>query len=306
MPRPPRIDYPGARHHVMSRGARHAPIFFDDRSCALFLSILGTLPSRFGLRIHAYALMPNHFHLLVESERGRLSHAMSYLLSQYARSVNRIHSWDGPLFRGRFHHRPVLADAHWLHLLAYIHLNPLRASLVTRLGDAIWTSHDAYAGRSVGPDWLSTDDHLDAFGGSKGYSEFVRQVRIGRIGAPVGFAAVGFAGRQTKRDTANDAKSRVARIFPVAMALAQVAQAAGVPVAELRRTKRGRKGNPARVVAAWWLVHGAGLTNVEAGKALRMHPVRVSQAASRVHNSRGMDPCVDALVSALEELPENS
>ncbi|MDD5307457.1 MAG: transposase [Deltaproteobacteria bacterium] len=305
MPRPPRIDHPGARHHVMSRGARRAPIFFDDRSCALFLSILGELPDRFGLRVHAYALMPNHFHLLVESERGRLSQAMSFLLSGYARGVNRAHSWDGPLFRGRFHHRPVLRDEHWLHLLAYIHLNPVRAGLVARVDDAIWTSHPAYAGRSPSPDWLSMAEHLAALGGVRGYRDFVRHVRIGRVEAPHGFEAVDFDVRRSRKKGVAEAKARATKAFPATKALEHVARAARVPTAELRRTRHGRAGNLPRVVAAWWLVHGAGLTNVEAGRALRMHPVSVSQAAKRVRDGRGTDARIDAMASAVEELAGN-
>ncbi|HUT78334.1 MAG TPA: transposase, partial [Polyangia bacterium] len=111
----------------MSRGARRAPIFRDDIHCGLFLDLLSGLPERFGVDVHGYALMPNHFHLMLESGRGRISNAMAWLLSRYTVQVNRLHRWDGPLLRGRFHNRMVWHEQHWLHLLAYLHLNPVRA-----------------------------------------------------------------------------------------------------------------------------------------------------------------------------------
>ena len=129
MSRPPRLDYPGARHHVMNRGARREAIFLDQQTCVRFLALLGTLPGRFGVRVHGYALMPNHFHLMLESTRGNLSRAMQYLSGEFVRRANARRSWDGPIFKGRFRNRVVETDAYWRDLLCYLHLNPIRAHL---------------------------------------------------------------------------------------------------------------------------------------------------------------------------------
>ena len=134
MPRPLRIAYPGARHHVMNRGARREPVFYDDVSRNTFITFLAELPERFGVLIHAYALMPNHYHLLVESTQGRLSDGMAFLGSRYTQWVNAVHpNWDGPLFRGRFRSKEVVNEQHWHYLPIYLHLNPLRSQLAMRL-----------------------------------------------------------------------------------------------------------------------------------------------------------------------------
>jgi hypothetical protein len=229
---------------------------------------------------------------------------MSYLLSQYARELNAQQGWDGPLFRGRFHHRLVTEDAHWLHLLAYLHLNPLRAGLVRRLQDSRWTSHGAYAGVDPRTAWLRVDGLLGAHGGERGYQEYVRGVRMGRIGTPSGFDAVDLAEGPPLPRLAGppEAPPPPRPVVSPREALRQVARVTGVPLAELSETRRGRAGNPARVLAAYWLVYGAGLTTVAAGQWLKMHPVRVSQAVGRVRARRAGDQEVAARVSALEEM----
>lgn len=87
MPRPPRIDFSGAHHHVMNRGARLQTIFFDDESCAVFLDLVGEAVERYGIKVHGYALMAVHFHLMVESVRGNLSEAMKLISARYVQEM---------------------------------------------------------------------------------------------------------------------------------------------------------------------------------------------------------------------------
>jgi REP element-mobilizing transposase RayT len=102
MARSPRFDFPGAWHHVMNRGARRTPVFRADEHCYLFYSILEETITNFEIEVHAFSLMPNHYHLLIRSRHGNLSDSMQYLSGTYTRKVNLLRRWDGPIFRGRF------------------------------------------------------------------------------------------------------------------------------------------------------------------------------------------------------------
>jgi putative transposase len=115
----------------MNGGARHEQVFWNDDSCSLFLDLLGEVVDRYGIVVHAYALMPNHFHLMVESVRANLGKAMQNLQFRYSQEVNREPGFDGSLFRGRYKNKLVMDEAHWFYLLSYLHLNPVRARLVT-------------------------------------------------------------------------------------------------------------------------------------------------------------------------------
>src|SRR3990170_5993126 len=179
MARPRREDFAGAFHHVMNRGARRQPIFKLPDDCQTFLDILEDTAIRSGLEVHAYALMPNHYHLLVRSVRGNISDAMQYLNGRYTSGMNERHRWDGPLFRGRFRSQLVGDQSYLRMVLAYIHLNPLRARLVARLSSDAWTSHRAYVGLAPRPKWLTTAFFLSDLGGEKGVESFVRSVHCG-------------------------------------------------------------------------------------------------------------------------------
>mgnify|MGYP000887075047 CR=1 FL=1 len=117
-----RLDSPGARHHVMNRGARHEPILATDDAKHMFLELLADLPQRFGIRVHGYVLMPNHYHLMLETVTGELPRAMRHLGGEFARRLNTELHWDGPVCKGRYRNRIVGTDSYWRHLLAYLHL----------------------------------------------------------------------------------------------------------------------------------------------------------------------------------------
>jgi putative transposase len=118
MVRPLRIDFPGAKHHVMNRGNRRGPVFIDDWCCVTFSDVLDSAVDRFEIVIHAFALLGNHYHLLVESVHGNLSPAMAFIGSTFSRKMNDRFHWDGSVFRGRYHNRVVSGTDHWLYLLA--------------------------------------------------------------------------------------------------------------------------------------------------------------------------------------------
>lgn len=138
--------------------------------------------------------MPNHYHLLVESTHGRLSDAMGFVGSQYTQWFNATNpGYDGPLFRGRFHSVRVCLQEHWRYLPLYIHLNPVRANLVTSLSQSRWTSHGAYAGTDPRPDWLTLNDLGGGVGHRGSYMQAIEDVTLGREGPPSDFGQVLFA-----------------------------------------------------------------------------------------------------------------
>jgi len=286
----------------MSRGARRQPVFRDPRHCELFLALLADLPPRFAVRIHGYALMPNHFHLMIESDEGRLSRAMSFLLARYTVESNRLHDWDGPVFRGRFHSRPVYADQHWMHLLAYVHLNPVRSRLEMRLGQYRWTSHRFYAGTGSPPAWLTTTELLEMLEPFGGYAVYLKGVRARREEEPEGFDAVVFAGRR-KADAATPAPKprRLPMPVPAEVVLRRVAAVAGCPVAQLKVVARGRNGNPARTAAAHALVHDSRLSHRQIAALLNMSPTDVSRALLKVRNRTPGQEQLCRIVAELKE-----
>jgi len=290
----------------MGRGARRAPIFRVDEDCGLFVSLLSELKARYDIRVHGFALMPNHYHLMLETPGGRLSRAMSWLLSSFSRDLSRRHDWDGPVFRGRFHNRVVTRDEHWMHLLAYIHLNPVRARLAMKPEQAEWTSHAFYTGIEPAPDWFDSEELLGMFGGAGGYIDYIRDVRAKRAEIPDDFDRVAFrVGRVTSDETVVAPKktSNAAKRTPVVTpkeALAEVLRVSGAKVSEVRASRVGRGGNPLRVVAAFWISRRSKATNVEAGKLIDMGPADVSKAKSRVQRLRRAGGEITRLLDALE------
>ena len=128
-------------YHVASRGNRRAPIFRDDLDYEQSLAILAATIARHGWRCHAYCLMPNHYHLLVETPNADLSRGMQRLNSAYAQWFNWRHGLSGHLFQGRFFSTPVEGAGHLLELARYAVLNPVRAGLCRHPADWRWSSY---------------------------------------------------------------------------------------------------------------------------------------------------------------------
>lgn len=162
MARPLRIEYPGALYHVTSRGNECREIFFGEKDRAAFLTTLGGVTRRFNWICHAYCLMGNHYHLLVETPDGNLSKGMRHLNGVYTQQVNRAHQRVGHLLQGRFKGILVERDAYLLELARYIVLNPVRAGLVVSPQEWRWSSYRATAGLDEKPVWLSVDWLLSA------------------------------------------------------------------------------------------------------------------------------------------------
>src|SRR3989338_9503404 len=169
MPRGPRLDAPGTLHHVMVRGIEGRPIFRDDRDRDDFVDRLAAQAQAGGLIVYAWALLPNHAHLLVRTGRVPLARVMCSLLTGYAGAFNRRHRRRGHLFQNRYKSIVVEEEPYLLELTRYIHLNPLRAKVVPDLGALErypWGGHSALLGH-VPRSWHALDDVLGQFAGTR-------------------------------------------------------------------------------------------------------------------------------------------
>ncbi|MGA9276479.1 transposase [Ilumatobacter sp.] len=174
-----RADSPGDWHHVMNRGSGRRRVFWSDDERAAFVDLLSELDDRFGVEIHAYCLMGNHYHLLVRSASGRLSEAMCWLGSRFTRLVNWQRGVDGAIFRGRFHAVAVQREPHLVWLFRYINANPIDLGWQQPLAEYPWSGLAASLGMAAGsPDWVRTDAVTSFFGRDPGRLErFVEQAR---------------------------------------------------------------------------------------------------------------------------------
>ena len=165
MARGARLDTSNAVHHVIARGIERRKIFDDADDRQDFLARLTPIAHDFGLRVYAWSVLPNHLHLLVRTGDIGLSRCMHRLLAGYAGHFNRRHQRCGYLFQNRF--KSILVDQHayLLELVRYIHLNPVRAGIVSldALDEYPWTGHAALLGRREVPRWMDTKTVLEQF-----------------------------------------------------------------------------------------------------------------------------------------------
>ncbi len=195
MARPIRVEFTDAVYHVTARGNERKAIYRDDQDRQRFLETVQEAHDRFGMVIHAYCLMANHYHLLIQTPRANLSAAVGWLQTTYSVRFNRRHRRSGHLYQGRFKAHLVEADEYAQQLVKYIHVNPVRPKdkrkpipmeRKSELDVYPWSSHWAYTGRlkSPAPLWLCSD-WLSYFGRTRhaAHVEYRRQIRqmFGRV-----------------------------------------------------------------------------------------------------------------------------
>lgn len=166
MARALRIEFSGAYYHVMARGNERRRIFCDEADQAEFLRLLGLAARRHGFLFHAYALMPNHYHLLLETTVGGLSRGMHAINGLYGQYFNSRYGRAGHLFQGRFKALLVDKNAYWLAVSRYIHQNPVKAGLALYPWDYPWSSCRYLLGLVSPPSWLEIRQTLEYFAGA--------------------------------------------------------------------------------------------------------------------------------------------
>jgi putative transposase len=163
-----RLQYPGAIYHIMSRGNARQKIVRDDVDCEQVLVSLKRSVDRCGWRVYAFVLMANHLHLVLKTPRPNLSAGMQSFLSSYAIGWSRRHRQGGHVFSGRYRTELVEDETYLWDLTRYVHLNPVRARLVTDPAAWAWSSYCGYADRRRRLDWVAYDEVLAAWDGTSG------------------------------------------------------------------------------------------------------------------------------------------
>ncbi|MEA2014884.1 MAG: transposase [Thermodesulfobacteriota bacterium] len=284
MARPLRIEYPGAFYHIINRGNSGESIYIDDSDRHKFLDYLEMSVERFALVIHAYCLMTNHYHLIVETPNANISSAIQWLNVSYVTYYNRKHHRQGHLFQGRFKSILINADEYLLELSRYIHRNPV-AAMITKLPDDYpWSSYRAYVqeGKTISP-WLERDRLLSYFETTtrkamNRYRRFVEEINEPFMEEPTTQAVAGsvlgnesfitwiqetfLKGRTDDREIPQVKALRPN--IPIATVIRTVAEACGCE--EITITEKGRKSNRAREYAIYLSRDLCGLTNALLGQ----------------------------------------
>jgi len=217
MARPVRVDVAGGWYHVTARGIERRAIFADGRDHEHFLELLPEMAERYGVELHAYVLMGNHYHLLIRTPQANASAAIQWLNVSYSVWFNRRRGRVGHVFQGRFSSVLIDGEGSWaMSASVYIHLNPVRTKrqglgkgvnraesrgLVSMDREAVqrrlkalrrfrWSSYGAYAGYGGIPDWLEVGDLLERGGGREAYRKYVKQ-HVTRGDAPEGYGDFG-------------------------------------------------------------------------------------------------------------------
>jgi putative transposase len=282
MARPLRVEYSGAYYHIINRGNAGENIFIDERDREKFLEYLAKGIERFTTRIHAYCLMSNHYHLLFETPQANLSVAIQWINVNYSVYFNKRHQRKGHLFQGRF--KSILLDANeYLVLLSrYIHLNPVRAKMVTHPLGYSWSSYPVFAGKRQKPDWLITEAVLSYFGKERkeaisNYKNYVEKVSIETLEDPAknmpgGFilGGVGFVNwvKGEFLSTRKDEKEipQLKKLKPkvsLATIIQSVCDEFGCSEEQIKI--RGRKNNKVRAIAIYLARDLCGISGKELG-----------------------------------------
>lgn len=175
MARPLRIEYPGALYHIMSRGNAYQDIYLNEEDRQAFLKNLEHCINLHNLVCHAYCLMSNHYHLLIETPDANLSQAMRDINGNYTQWFNTKHSRVGHVLQGRYKAYVIEKEPYLLEVVRYIVNNPVEAEVTKHAKDWNWSSYKATAGIVRVPKWLESDFTLSLF--SKERKEAQKQYR---------------------------------------------------------------------------------------------------------------------------------
>ena len=320
MPRKARIDAPGALHHVICRGIERRKIFNDDADRDNFMERLGTILKETSTPCYGWALIPNHFHLLLRSGNAPISTVMRRLLTGYAVSYNHRHHRSGHLFQNRFKSILCQEDIYLKELVAYIHLNPLRARMVSDLKDLSkypYGGHSVLLGRQK-RDFQDVDYVLRLFGekiaaARRNYGEYVRKRKVlGRRPELVGGGLIRSSGGWGVLKTMSKARIHMkgderilgdsdfvkdilaeqkeqferrywlqSQGYDIDLVVEKVANVFEIEPGEVRKPGNQPLRVKARSLACYWAVRELGMSGTSVGKLLGIGQPAVSRAVVR-------------------------
>jgi len=314
MARKPRIHYPEAFYHVILRGNGGDDIFYTKADRSRFYLLMQEGVERFGHRIHAFCLMTNHVHLIIQVGEISLAKIIQNISFRYTRYQNRMKKRIGHLFQGRYKALLIDADDYLLELVRYIHNNPTRVGLAKTAAGYPWSSHRAYVGReSVA--WLTTDFVLSQFAGreKKARQKFNDFCLKGRgEERRKEFHSGTFEGRILGDDRfSEDVLARAEEMYPVIQDVKQiigiVCRAYGIDEQTAAAQGKQQPGAEARAVAAYLIQDTEGLSLTELGDHLHRDIASLSRAAGRLRRRLNTDPgLAEKLVKIKEDLQEKS
>jgi putative transposase len=320
MPRKARIDAPGALHHIICRGIERRRIYRDDADRQDFLNRLGPILSQTRTTSYAWALLPNHFHLLLRTGDVPISIVMRRLLTGYAVRFNRRHRRCGHLFQNRYKSILCQEDTYLLELVRYIHLNPLRAKMVPSMDEL---DHYEFCGHGVilgkhQTEWQDVDKLLGIFGrrvaaARRNYRAYVEQgIELGRRPDLIGGGLVrSFGGWQAVKSMRRlkihakgderilgesdfvlqvlkehneqlEQRTRIrSRGVDPQQAAARVKEIFGLTLEELSHGSRQRAVVKARSVLCYWAVKELGITGVQTARWLGIGQPAVQRSVIR-------------------------
>ncbi|MEX5215222.1 MAG: transposase [Nitrospiraceae bacterium] len=304
MARPLRLTFAGGVYHVTARGNERKAIVRDDTDRARFVDTLAAMVEHYRVQCHAWVLMDNHYHLLLETPSPNLSQALRHLNGVYTQRFNRRHRRVGHLFQGRFKAIVVEKEAYLLELCRYVVLNPVRARVVSTPQAYRWSSYRATAGLMTAPPWLTVDWVLEQFGLRRGaaqakYRAFVAE-GIQHQGQPweqvVGQVYLGgeaFVRRVQRHRTSRGSESEIPRaqrqpcwLRPETV-LERVAQHYGLRGTDL--VQPTRRPSEARQVALYGLRRWAGESLLAIARRMGVTYSAVSRRVSAVERQLAAD-----------------
>ena len=320
MPRPLRIEYEGARYHVMSRGNRGSVVFGSDADVGLFLRTLGEACKRSDLRVNAYVLMSTHYHLLIETPSGNLVEGMKWLQGAFTQRMNAMHKTWGHLFQGRYKAKIIDPTdlTYFKRVAEYIHLNPASAGLLGRttpqkLSSYTWSSYPSYLAPSrKRPEWLYTgpvlgEHHLGDTAGDrrrfaaymedrshwaatkeKAFQKDYKGMERGWIHGAQEFRdqmSDWLEERQQGAEKSSDAdQKRDLTERAVKQRIKEGCRFLHIPIDQL---KKMRKGDESKVLLAAYIKEHYSLSNQRISELLHMgHPTSISKCGGTVQHDR--------------------
>lgn len=314
MARPLRIEYEGALYHITARGNERNPIYREEGDYQKFFDFLSELPQRYGILIHGYILMSNHYHLLVETPKGNITKVMHYLNTTYTGYFNKKYKRVGHLFQGRYKGILVEKERHLLSVSRYIHLNPVRAGLVKRPEEYRWSSYPDYIGRGKKKGWLTCDWILGQYSIDEAkarglYKAFIDEgltlkenpfdnLKSGLMLGSESFIEEVRGKVKLKKHREIPESRRLVRSIKHEDVIAAVAKRLKVSGQEI--TKAGRRDNLARKISLYLLRRHTDRSNEEIGRYFGVGYTAVSQAVSRLKREMKENKRLKQIVQGVE------